>query len=439
MNQDEYNSELSKHIAQIREIEAQGRRQGNTTMHYTTGDIKKWIDNGTLPKHLGEWYLKWIDDQNRKSAEWQKFIADNPGMPPEEMAQRFFGYPKTLSPEESLEHYKETVNLGTIHSIISTTSKPDKQASRLYRNVNPENYVGITQCLANALNYLLDLLPKNTQDACEKIHNKNYLPNNTKHLYDKHYKIEAEIKDSYNRKIKLVHEFQADSSESAIEYTQKYKDLLTTTGLKTLFAYWAEANRRGSYIYSTALSDIMSLMASSDRVYRFTADERANCWRITKLLMNTKIQLERPKGTRVVEWVDIPLITINSGERESDQEDYPLNVDVIVFGGRPNQHLIEKKELAPTIYSNSTLQLDPRDMFGAMWVQTRAGQKRGKDQETSHHLDWDLLFKIGGLEGTAKKNKRGARAKAREKLRRLQNVGIVSKSEETETGMRINI
>lgn len=47
-----------------------------------------------------------------------KFIADNPDIPEEERAARFYGLPKTLSFEESLKHYEDGIKLAQINNYL---------------------------------------------------------------------------------------------------------------------------------------------------------------------------------------------------------------------------------------------------------------------------------------------------------------------------------
>lgn len=53
------------------------------------------------------------------------------------------------------------------------------------------------------------------------------------------------------------------------------------------------------------------------------------------------------------------------------------------------------------------------------------------------YFDWDFIYEAGGLQTTALTDQRGAKAKARKKMVRLQESKIIENWDEELTGVRI--
>ncbi len=415
MNQDEYIKEIAKYKDQIREIESQGRQQGNTSMYYTTEDFKELIESGKMPKELGDWYLQYIDEKNQKFKRWQKFLADNPNMSEEDKWTHFYGPARTLSLEESLKTYAEMANLGHIHNIMWGLKSANlvKQADpqeilesniQLFKNIDHDDNFGISYGNANVMYYLSGLID-----------------NEPLHEYADNWKAKGSTVDSYGRKINLEYDFKASSKEDAVRVVKEYKDMMTTKGIQTWMAYWKIANVSGRPEFTCPLIAIMKCLSIETRKNRFDPEERQRFWNITKTLQKTRISMERyvrtdAKGKKIMQWIEQPLIEILGGEKEEEaSEKYPLTISVRIRSAQ-----LGSKEFAPALYKNEILKLNPNDAYLAFALSTRYGQKK-----ESSDFDWDYIFGLGGLQGTAKTNPREAKIKARKKLTRLKKANIL--------------
>lgn len=139
---------------------------------------------------------------------------------------------------------------------------------------------------------------------------------------------------------------------------------------------------------------------------------------MSKLSRERKIK-KRGTSTEIIQWVEQPLVEIIGGEKEMTAEDkYPLALAVRVLMPR-----MDKKGFSPTRYKNNTAALSPSDMLLGFLIQTRAGQM-GRGSKNLHY-DWDFIFEAGNLQTTAQTNHRGAKAKARKKMDRLQKGEVI--------------
>jgi hypothetical protein len=419
-----HSDKIDKLIDKIRKIEAQTPAE-TTSMLYTTDDIKKLINECKIPGHLGEWYLRYIDDQNRKFREWNNLLRENPDLGPEECLNRFSGFPRSLSIEESVQFYEEFLNIAQIQNIIFNACQDASNSARnksesttaqnttLFKNI-PSGYIGISHGIANAMYYLVDLLSTKIERE-----------------YGDQWKATGTAKDSYQRDISLVYEFQASSQDDAETKIEVYKKIMQTTGINCWLSYWAVANNHNRPEYTCPLVDIMKCTSNPNRTTRFEPEERQRFWEITKMLQKTKISISRyvrtdKRGTAIFQWVEQPMIEILGGEKEETTSiKYPLTLSVRVLSSQ-----MGTKDFAPTKYKKTTLTLDPADIFLAFCIQTRFGQKN-KESE----FEWNYFFKRGNLEATSKTNPREAKVKTRRKLARIKKAGIIEGIKENKTGI----
>lgn len=421
MNENEYSNKIAQYLDQIRELEAQGRQHGTTNMQCTTDDLKKLIKDRKIPKDLGNWYLKWIDEQNRKYKEWKKFIDDNPNMPEKDRLPHFYGA-KTLSPDEMIKQYEDMVNLGKIHNLLLAVNENINGTPvlpvKLFKAITDPNQFGISIFITKAMYYLVDLF---------KLLEKTASHSNT-------WIAKGSTQDSFGLTISLEYEFQASNREDAEKKLEDYKQLMKTKGVKTWMAYWAVANEHPSPEFTCKFTDILKCMSNKNRSTRFESDEKQRCWETTKILKKTVFKIEKiirhnKSGDPVTKWIEQPLVEILGGEIE-EKEKYPLKVSVKLLASG-----INSKDFAPANYNKNTLLLNPNDVLLAYMLQTRAAQLR--NSEIHPKFDHESLFKLGNVEQTAISNRREARSKIKRKMATYKKIGIIEDYTEEKSVIRV--
>jgi hypothetical protein len=404
---------IDKHKDKVKEVEEYLRSQGETHIEYSTERIKLLLEAGKIDKELGEWFLKDYEAKEKQYREMQEFIKNNPDVPPEERHKHFFKE-GPLSPEESVMLYEDMAMscqffmhlLQNRHLLSGDMDNPP--AHGLFNGIDTDEEFGIANSICNSLYYLTELL-KNMEITS---------------LYEGLFEAKGSVKNSKGEAISLTYTFQAATKEEAVVILKNYQTLMATKGLKVWIAHWITANKLGRVEYSCPMIDIMKMAADEEREAFFSVKEKEEHWALTKMLGMSKLLRERKikkrgTNTQVIQWVEQPLVEIIGGEKEMTAEDkYPVAVAVRVLMPR-----MDKKGFSPTIYKNNTVMLSPSDMLLAFVLQTRAGQM-GRGTKNLHY-DWDFIFEVGNLQTTALSNHRGAKAKARKKMDRLQEGEII--------------
>lgn len=415
-------------------------KEDQQTMRGASLDVaeKNYIDTfmeaGYLSDELRKRLLKDLHEMSAYIEMKNKFKQEHPGATQEEYMQFIFSgssvffslediKKRTVAIEQILQKEKEL--LQKAYEIKATKGEPSlsylskllevPKVSSLRFGNNDKQYFGISNVLANPMYRLVDLLEAQLTSTSSNS-----------------WEAKGTVQNSLGQSISLVYEFQAPSKEEAEKRVEEYKRLMKIKGVPTWMAFWVVGNEHKSTEYTCPFIEIMKCMSDEDRVNRFEPEERQRCWDVIRVLKRTTIKIERPvrkdkKGKLITRWIEQPLVTILGGEREQDEK-YPLNVKVRLLDPTAN-----KKEFAPTLYNKSTLDLHPNDVLLAFIVQTRAAQKSYEDSE----FDWDSLFKLGNVEGTAKSNPREARVKVKKKMAHLKDQGIVEDSTENKRGIKI--
>jgi hypothetical protein len=404
---------IDKHKDKHKEVEAYLRSQGETHIEYSTERIKSLLAAGKIDKELGEWFLKDHEAKEKQYIQWQEFVKNNPDIPPEERIKHFFKQ-GLLTPEESAKLYEDMAMSGQffMHLLqnrhLLTGDVDSSPAHGLFNGIDTTEEFGIANCICNSLYYLTELL--NNMELSS--------------LYEGFFEAKGSVKNSKGEAISLTYTIHATTKEEAIVVLKNYQSTMATKGLKVWIAHWITANKLGRVEYSCPMIDIMKMAADEDREAFFSVKEKEEHWALTKMLSMSKLLRERKikkrgTNTQIVQWVEQPLVEIIGGEKEMTAEDkYPVAVAVRVLMPR-----MDKRGFSPTIYKNNTVVLSPSDMLLAFVLQTRAGQM-GRGSKNLHY-DWDFIFEVGNLQTTALSNHRGAKAKARKKMDRLQEGEII--------------
>jgi len=422
----QYENIIEKHKEKIREVEAYTREHGNDQVSYTPEQIKALVDSGYIPKELGEWELKHIEEINKKHKEMHEFKKNNPNMSPDEFMNHFFkkGH---LSTDETIKFYEDTALGGLFlkfilenkHLLTGDVTDPNKLTAALFKNVDPNTSFGIERFMTDSIYHLENLLKEME----------------LMHIHSTVYEAIGCTSNSKKEEIKLSYIFHASSKEEAENLLAEYKKTMATKGLKIWMAHWLMANETGKLEYACPMIEVMKRVAEEDREAFFSTKEKEEHWAITRMLGTSKLRRERKikkrgSGKEVVQWIEQPLLEILGGEKELETDNkYPNLIAVRVLVP------MDEKGFVPAIYNNSTILLRPSDVFIAFKIQTRAAQ-RGHGTKTLR-FDWDFLFEAGNLQATAISKKAVAKAQTRKKMDRLKENKIIEEWEENLIGMDI--
>lgn len=432
MNQNEYNNESEKCLVLIRELETQGRQQGNNFMNFTTDDIKKKIEDGIIPQELGEWYLGYIDEQNRKFSEWQRFIKDNPEIPEEDLITQFYGAPRVLSLEESLKHYTDIVKIGKICNfmmgsqgvlLLEQNDEGNFLPPQFFKTIGNDE-LGICRLIADPLNNILKLL-------------ENYTPPERINDNDNLFISQSECKNSLGDKIRLEYRFRAHSQDEANKQVQEYMERLRGRQIKIHSACWDLVNMRLSRIVTCDLTELMMIAYPGTTKESFSVSSRSEFFQDLLDLSQTQLILHKntqsPAKTKnkrsskrngQIETFLLPFITIHktsdydmASNKKSDK--YPNKISFSVLHN-PMYAKEEMYNLGAGI-KKRTLELRLEDQLLAHWIQVRMSQL----MNDSHvkFTERDSLLKMSGLDGI--KHSGMANKKLLEKFGRLKEKGII--------------
>lgn len=424
---DELAPMIAKHKQKIREMESELRVIGEDQIQYSSDLIIRLINEEKIPKDLGDWFLKDLNKKTQQHEEMQKLIKEHPEIAPEERWKHFFKQ-GVLSPDETANLYEDASMscqfmlhlFKNRHLISEDTENENVLTHPLFNDIDVDQEFGIANCISNSLYHLAELL----QNMKTSI------------VHEALYEATGSVTNSKGESISLAYTFPASSEDEAKQLLEKYQSTMVSKGLKCLMAYWIMANKAGRVEYSCPMIEIMKMVADEDRTAPFSVKEKEEHWEITKMLGMSRLSRarkvkKRGTGAEMVQWIEQPLVEILGGEKEMTAEDkYPNALAVRVLMPR-----IDTKGFSPTIYKNKTALLSPSDVLLALVIQTRATQ-RGRGSKEIHY-DWDFIFSAGNLQTTASTNHRGAKAKARKKMDRLQENEIIEKWDEELLGVRI--
>ena len=94
-------------------------------------------------------------------------------------------------------------------------------------------------------------------------------------------------------------------------------------------------------------------------------------------LSRSRIARKPGKSKESIQWIEQPLVEVFGGERLLESEDkYPDAIAIRVLMPK-----MGGKSFVPALYKNSTLLLNPNDLYLAYIVQTRASQMERGERE----------------------------------------------------------
>lgn len=410
-------------MGQLKEIEAQGRELGETSMQHSEDDLNKLIQVGKLPKELGRWYIEYFDKQDRLFKEWQTFSGNNSDMPENERMERFYGLPRESSFEETIEHFEEFIKLGQIHNILwanklaGSLEQDETQSftTQFFQTIGTDEF-GMARLFADPLNNVNKMLEK--VPAPQKINDDSYV-------------IQAECKNSTGDDIRLEYRFRASNQEEANLQSQKYILRLVGRQKKIHQACWALANKKHSRIVTCDLTELM-MVTYPDRKNKnsFSVDQKLEFFQDlfdlgqTILILKKAPKKNQKKNRDAIDTFLLPFITIHktsdynitSGKKS---ERYPNNISFSV--------LHNPLYASETMYNvgagikHKTLELHPDDSALAEYLQIRKSQSQDQNKIIFTHRN-DLM-KLANLDGI--KHSGMANKKLLDKFGRLKEKGII--------------
>lgn len=274
-----------------------------------------------------------------------------------------------------------------------------------YRNIDLSEEFGVSRFLTDRMAYLSRLLEKVSLE----------------YVQDCMWILVSEIKDSRNNSIRLEHRFQATSFQEAEKLYSKIASQLAGIELKIWLACWRVANDFRRLSFNCRLSKLMKV-AYPETLSSFSTADKTTFFIHLRNLENTKFLFTTAykvkKGRLLCQTIEIPLLRViahvgHQGGKFPEQisislMDPDLDVGKMLFVG--------------AAFKNRTLELHADDTQLATWVQTRKSQRKG---ESLIQVDLDFLFVQGGLARTALSNRRHAKKLLQNKLRRLQDKGVI--------------
>lgn len=421
MDQNEYNNALTEYISEIKKLEVQAKQQGNTQVECSTEELKKLIKFDKIPKDLGEWYLIYIDQENRKFKEWQQFIHDNPNMSPHDQTMQFHGLPKTLEPKDVLKLYERAVNLGKIHNYILANkgiNLPEQNENhslppQFFKTVGPDEF-GMSRLIADPLNNVPKMLGKFNPPV---------------QIQDNIYILQANCNNSHGDIVSLEYRFRAPSQEEANKQAHEFERRIKGRQKKAYEACWALANKRNSRVITCDLTELMSV-AYPDRKSNesYSVADRAEFFQDLFDISQTQITITKKtkagkKGNEINKFI-LPLITINGSSdynmtSNKKSETYPNKISFSVL-----YNPLYKEEIMYSVgagIKQKTLELSHEDLPLAEYIQIRKSQLMNKNYIVFE--DRESLLKLANLDGI--KHSGMANKRLLGKFGRLQEKGII--------------
>lgn len=419
---------IEKYTEEIKEVEefldSRGK-ESESIGPISIEQIKVLVESGILPQEAWDHYCQFMKKTADRFEEIKKLKERNPDLSQEKLLEKLFPL-KELTKEEIVELYEDTAHSVQFLKFLLENRhllETKKYNRTLFNNVDVnKGSMGIVQALSDSLYHL------------NKILNGMML----QHLYEHQYTAKGSTENTLGETITLEYEFRASSAKDAQDALEEYKNIMVKKGLRTWMAFWCSANEKGRVEYKCTLTEVMKWTAGEDRDSYFTQKEKEEFWNLTRMLEKTKLSRSKKvkksgkTGDReFIAWIEQPLVQIVGGYRPAENDEkLPLSIDVRVLMPK-----MQNNGFAPALYSTSTLKLNPNDFLLAFLSQTRA-TKRGRGTKDLYH-DWEMIFEAGNLQKTATYNPREAKAKARKKMARIQERGIIENWSEDLRGIHV--
>jgi hypothetical protein len=412
---EQYKDIIEKHKEEIREIEAHFRKHGNDQVSYSIEQLKMLVEFGYIPKELGEWEIKRVEETETRLKEMHEFKKNHPDMSQDEFLKHFFKE-RTLSPEETVKFYEDAAKSGNLLKCLFENKELlqpgalDDLPNKFFRSLQAGEF-GISRLVSDPLNQVPELLKNPTYPEL---------------ITDDIYLLKWECDNSCGDKIRLEFRFRAPNQEEADKQAQAFIKRLMGKQKKVFEACWAMANKKMRRTYTCDLTDLMEIAYPMRKNGApFSVKERVEFYQDLLDLSQTqfKVYKNKEKKTKIKqkEYFILPFITIHKGsesESNKESEKYPNQISLSVLHNPLYED--EKMYNVGAGIKYSTLELHSDDMKLAEWIQIRKNQQMDESHLT---LDRDFLIRLANLEGI--KHSGMANKRLIEKLGRLKDKGII--------------
>lgn len=378
---------------------------------YNSDILRQLLENGRIPKWIGEPLLEELDHHKIKQDEFDKFLEKNPQASEQEKSEAF-QLIHMDNPSNRAQISYSIRHLLSIKDILEEEKKISKRKPLFNKHLRQQEDFGITKAVMDRLVYLPDLLKEAKLKRVAEDSD--------------HYFISSDFSSSSKSEpIGLEYHFIASCQDSAEQIFEIYKDEMGKEALKVLLGFWIEANALGMFDFTSEIVKIIGHISDSNRNSYFSVKEKKRFWSLVKLLENTKLTLRIPykgkKGNKeklvVIEHRLIE-ISARDAEKNEEGEGYPNKIKVTVLNP---EEFKEKAQLATAI-ANGTAQLPPQDIMLALTVQTRASQVR---EFSESQFDEEYLIKKAHLDKTKASNPSVAKKRLHQKLDKIRERGCI--------------
>lgn len=398
--------------------------KGGTQMVFDSEHMKVWKRLNLMPAHLFEVLHQDMQRSRFEHQRLKKFKESHPDALIEDLCRVAGGIGRTSAEDGLLRCMAQKELHDFMVNNWESLVMPFLPGSQLFTDVNANKNFGVSRIEADPLYRLWDLLDNMTAIQ----------------IGENDFKARGAVKNSQGLCIVLEYDFKAKNQRDADEIVHKYKKMMLSKGLRTVLAFWKEANLKGRPSFNCYLSEVMNHCVEGRKSY-FNDEERKEFWGTIRALAATKFRLEWPAKKNVrrlpqdrsgnktssLEWIEQPLMQIHGGEKKTD-EGCPVRLNCTVL----TQKAADAK-FFPAIFSNKTLQLHPSDIYFGVVIQTRASQTGGKEIT----YDWHFTFKIANVEGQAKTNPRAAKNLVRKKLGKFRDSELIENWREDRSSVHI--
>lgn len=435
----------NNHEAKMKEIEEFLRKQpAETSMEYSSQDIQKLVDKGSIPRDLGEWFLKCLKEKEAQHAQLQEFIKDHPEIPDGEHCRQFFKE-SHLTLEESAELYKNMSLSGQLlvlllknRNLLNALSKTEKPLQEilepLFKNIDESSEFGIVRFVADQMNHLPVLLGG---AKIEQVSQSEFLIRTEKNL-DK----------SEKKRLQFTFPITAQNIEDAREISERVKDKLLGIRHKMWQACWLYGNKVKKTQFTAPIIELMK-SCYPDRGH-FSAEDKKKFYEELSLLkqaefalIGTVLKKSGKKGqTKLVQYkYNIPILRVGGAlGKPGILDDVPNEVLIDLCAITPTPPPDEKMQFVAAPIKKTTLELAAKDCSLAFYLQVRknqlwAGKKTEKLQSYSFKID--NLIVQAGLQPTFEANPTMARKRLVEKLERAQEKGVLRSFERIDETIRV--
>jgi hypothetical protein len=345
--------------------------------------VKKWQNEGKIDSDVSLFLFKSLDSVNQ--------------------LLKFSSQINLIEPLNLLPFSNDDVILNDNSLPLFLIKDKFANPAPFFRDIDNNKEFGITKAVLDFLTKALinlnkdDLGNKDKSNPClyfSEVSSNNYI---IRHYYSN------PPSENYRVREYLEYSYTARDYEEAVLKGKEYIECIKTSGLKALMAFWAQANKVRSFLFSVKITDLMEHLSGEDRSSYYSTKEKNNFWKIIEYLENTVLALV-VKSKTVIE-VKHKLIEIKLKEFSQNVDEHPVITTVPLKMVIKVLNAERFNELATQAYaiSKGVFKTHSQHVLLALSIETRNGQCQNKGSLNS---DIEYLMKRANLSQTYKKNPR---------------------------------